>query len=137
SVGVSAPPPLPSPLPSASPSAIPISPAPVARRALTSSDRAPPPDPVQMAAHRAALASLVERVSTTTDMAALDGGAPANESVTATVDRTLADRIAALRAEGQLPSDIDPDGLAAEARRELLELGPIGPMLRDEDTTEV
>ena len=109
------------------------------RRAMPPAGFDPPegPQPSRIAAHRSALTGLLDRVSEMVDLRALAGGGAADSALTGQVDRALADRAAALRAQGDLPSEIDVDALVAEARRELLELGPLTPLLDDEDVSEI
>ncbi len=128
--------PTPVPSPSASPSAIPVSP--IRRATSPSSDRADGrPDPAVMHAHRMALASLVDRVAAAVDLEALDSGAAAGEELVRGIDRVLAERAGAMKADGELSPELDADALVVEARRELLEHGPVGPLLEDEDVSEV
>jgi pilus assembly protein CpaF len=107
------------------------------RARVTAPPAAPPTaegktgDPVRLAQHRAALAALVDRVGELVDLRPLAEGAPADEALAGRVDRALADAVGALRGE------IDADTLVAEARRELLELGPLTPLLDDEDVSEI
>ncbi|HZF53004.1 MAG TPA: ATPase, T2SS/T4P/T4SS family [Polyangiaceae bacterium] len=99
------------------------------------SDRtqAPPPP---FAAHRAALVGLMERVNDAVDLATLPGDAETNDSITRAIAQALHDRVASMKIAGEL-RDTQPDALIAEARREIFELGPIGPMLDDEDVSEI
>lgn len=107
--------------------------------------RSPPSDRAERSAvetaaavaHRNALRALIARVEKSVDTAALADGGAATDDVTGRLERALAEASTALKAEGELPPDIDPDALVVEGRRELLELGPIGPMLTDEDVSEV
>lgn len=55
----------------------------------------------------------------------------------ATIERTLAEKAGQMRDSGELPSGVDADVLLGEARRELFELGPLGPLLEDEYVEEV
>ena len=90
-----------------------------------------------MHAHRMALASLVDRVAAAVDLEALDSGAAAGEELVRGIDRVLAERAGAMKADGELSPELDADALVVEARRELLEHGPVGPLLEDEDVSEV
>lgn len=87
------------------------------------------------AAHRAALVGLMERVNDAVDLARLPDG-----ETTGTISREIAqaihDRVASMKIAGEL-RDTQPDALIQEARREIFELGPIGPMLDDEDVSEI
>lgn len=93
-------------------------------------------DASQAAAHRAALAALVDHLGSAMDLTPLaNGDLPA--PVVAAVERALGERAASLRSSGDLPPGVDADTLVGEARRELLDLGPIGPLLEDEYVEEV
>jgi pilus assembly protein CpaF len=99
-----------------------------------------PPDvapPSRIAAHRSALLVLLDRVSETVDLHALDGGAAPDDALAARVDRALAERASAMRAQGEIRAEIDVDALIGEARRELLDLGPLTPLFDDEDVSEI
>jgi pilus assembly protein CpaF len=93
-------------------------------------------DASQAAAHRAALARLVERLASAIDLAPLAGG-DVPSGIQASIDRALAEAAASMRTAGELPAGLDPEVLVGEARRELLDLGPIGPLLEDEYVEEV
>jgi pilus assembly protein CpaF len=135
SMGVAAPLPVSQPL---SPVPASAAPSPVPRRSPPS-DRAErgAAESAAAAAHRAALRALVGRVEKAVDTAALADGRSAPEDLVVRLERALAEASTALKVEGELPAEIDPDALVVEGRRELLELGPIGPMLADEDVSEV
>lgn len=94
-------------------------------------------DPSQAQAHRDALARLMERATTASDLASLGSGEAPTPSQVAAIERALNERAAAMRASGELPAGIDPEVLVGEARRELLDLGPVGPLLEDEYVEEV
>ncbi|NUP11999.1 MAG: Flp pilus assembly complex ATPase component TadA [Polyangiaceae bacterium] len=94
-------------------------------------------DSSQAALHREALAKLMDRATSSVDMAALAGGDAPSSSVSASIERVLAEKAAQMRASGELPAGIDADTLVGEARRELFDLGPIGPLLEDEYVEEV
>ncbi|MEP7123722.1 MAG: ATPase, T2SS/T4P/T4SS family [Byssovorax sp.] len=99
-----------------------------------------PPDaapPSRIAAHRSAIVTLIDAVSEMLDLRALDGGGAADEALAARIDRALAERAAAMRAQGEIRAEIDVDTLIVEARRELLDLGPLGPLFDDEDVSEI
>ncbi|MFO0757789.1 MAG: ATPase, T2SS/T4P/T4SS family [Byssovorax sp.] len=108
------------------------------RRALLPTGLEPEGGPSsQVAAHRAALATLVDRATEGLDLRALDAGADPDAALTARLDQALRDRAQAMKTRGELPAGIDQDILIGEARRELLELGPLGAMLDDEDVSEI
>jgi pilus assembly protein CpaF len=92
--------------------------------------------PTPFAAHRAALVGLMERVNDAVDLARLPEGAQTNDTVSREIAQALHDRVASMKIAGEL-RDTQPDALIQEARREIFELGPIGPMLDDEDVSEI
>lgn len=121
-----------------------VSPRPVsnsapARRAMPPAGFDPPegPQPSRIAAHRGAIIGLIDRVSEMVDLRALDDGAAADDALIGRVDRALAEHAAALHAQGEVPGEVDVDALIAEARRELLLLGPLTPLFDDEDVSEI
>jgi pilus assembly protein CpaF len=109
------------------------------RRALPPAAFEPPDGapPSRIAAHRGTIVALIDRVSEMVDLRALDGGAAPDEAIVARVDRALAERAQAMRAQGEIRGEIDVDALIAEARRELLDLGPLTPLFDDEDVSEI
>lgn len=118
------------------PSGIPVTPGRRAIPPMSERERQPSEGPTA-AAHRAALAALLERVASQIDLTSLAGGAAADEHLVGRIERALAEHATTMRAAGELPAEVDPDALVVEGRRELLELGPIGPLLADEDVSEV
>jgi pilus assembly protein CpaF len=97
----------------------------------------PPVDASQAQEHRVALAKLVERTSAAVDLSSLANGEAPDAARLATVDRALREKAASMRAANEIPTGLDPEVLVAEAKRELVELGPLGPLLEDEDVEEV
>ncbi len=131
-----APPPKVSGPPPASPASIPASsqPAQSPRSSVRSGDVV---DSSQAAAHRAALGKLMERAASAVDTAPLASGEPPSPALASAIERALAEKASSMRSSGELPPNIDSEILVAEARRELFELGPIGPLLDDEYVEEV
>jgi pilus assembly protein CpaF len=106
----------------------------------------PPPPPVirpapretpQQAARRLALITLVDRVGDVVDLAALEQSPVVVDAVSHSIERAVRDQARAMRQEGEIPEGIELEPLAREALRELVGLGPIGPLLDDDETTEV
>jgi pilus assembly protein CpaF len=129
-------PPSPSPAPGPSASAIPISSA----KRSAGEDRpsgVSSADAAQMAAHRLALHSLLARLGSSMDTSPLDRPGPFDPAFLGQLDAMLGQLVGAMRDGGELPQGIDPGTLAAEAHRELVELGPLGPLLEDEDVSEI
>jgi pilus assembly protein CpaF len=85
--------------------------------------------------YRAALVSVVERARGAIDQAALEGRL--DDALIARIERTIAEQSAALRNEGTIGTAIPNDALSRDARAELVELGPLGPLLDDSDVTEI
>jgi pilus assembly protein CpaF len=102
--------------------------------------RVEPTEPAELAriaAHRAAMRALLDRVGEAVDMRHLDGGEAPDEGLSIRVERALTERAAAMRAQGEIKADIDTDAVVVEARRELLEYGPLTPFFDDDDVTEI
>ncbi|MCC6903678.1 MAG: Flp pilus assembly complex ATPase component TadA [Polyangiaceae bacterium] len=87
------------------------------------------------ATYRNALASLVVRVVQDSDPTLLDG--IIDEATRGRLERTIEERAHELQSQGELPGDIDLARLSQEARAELFELGPIGPLLVDSGVSEI
>ena len=103
----------------------------------SSADRPVPREEVadsQAALYRVALGLLVTR-STEALGAVLEG--EIDDSVHERVGRVLDDQMAALRRDGHLASGVAGDRLVKDARAELVALGPLGPLLADDDVTEI
>jgi pilus assembly protein CpaF len=83
------------------------------------------------------LAKLIERTGAAVDLGPLASGESPSSAMVAAIERALSEKAAALRASGDLPPGVDSEVLLAEARRELFELGPVGPLLEDEYVDEV
>src|SRR5690606_8173945 len=64
-------------------------------------------------------------------------GEPPTPALAGGIERTLAEKASQMRANGELPAGVDADVLVGEARRELFELGPLGPLLEDEYVEEL
>lgn len=90
----------------------------------------------QPSAERAALTTLIERVTSAVDLTSIDTGEQPSNAVASRIDQALSDALAAMKLSGEL-KDVSPEALLADARRELLELGPLGVLLDDEDVSEI
>src|SRR6185369_13169982 len=71
------------------------------------------------------------------DLAPLSSGARPDEALQHRIDASVGESAAAMKAAGEVPADLPAESLVGMARRELLELGPLGPLLDDEDVSEV
>jgi pilus assembly protein CpaF len=103
---------------------------------------AAPPRPLpretpQQAARRLALITLVDRVADIVDLAPLKDNPVVDEGLSAQLDRAVREQAKAMREEGEAPEGTDLELLARDALRELVGLGPIGPLLEDEETLEI
>lgn len=85
--------------------------------------------------HRSALSSLVTRVVGELDPALLDG--IIDEATRGRIERSIEERAHELKSQGDLPADVEIGKITQEARAELFELGPIGPLLVDSAVTEI
>jgi len=99
--------------------------------------RALPRETPQQAARRLALITLVDRVADVVDLSPLDSSPVVDDALSQSIDRAVREQAKAMRDEGEAPEGIDLDLLARDALRELVGLGPIGPLLEDEDVLEI
>ena len=99
--------------------------------------RAAPRPTSQQAAHRKALIALVDRVADAVGLASLDLSAVADEALTERVDAAAHEQVTAMRADGEAPETVDLESLARDALAELVGLGPLGPLLEDDQADEV
>jgi pilus assembly protein CpaF len=129
---VSAPPPPPPrrPPPQSGPPPAPRHSAPVEAR--HSSREAP-----AQAAQRLALITLVDRVADVVELGALARGPGVDDSLAQQIDRAVREQAKAMRSEGEAPDGVDLDALSRDAMREFVGLGPIGPLLEDDEVSEV
>ena len=106
----------------------------------------PPPSPEpkalpretpQHAVRALALRTLVERVMDTVDPGSLGQPNIVDDDLAARLERTVREQAKAMRDGGQATDNVDLEPLSRDALRELLGLGPIGPLLADDDVTEI
>jgi pilus assembly protein CpaF len=126
------------------PSAIPPQPPPSSPQGLsrpvpspsTPSSRLPPKETPQQAGRRLALVTLVDRVADVVTLSALRG--PSVEAaLVEKVQRAAREQADAMREEGEAPEGVDLDVLVKDAVRELTGLGAIGPLLDDDEVSEI
>jgi len=110
---------------------------PAMTRPVSSSGKPLPRETPQQAARRLALITLVDRVADVADLAALKHSAIVTEALSQQIDRAVREQAKAMREEGEAPEGTDLELLARDALRELVGLGPIGPLLEDDETLEV
>jgi len=101
------------------------------RMAAASSDREEP------TTYTRAFTLLMNRVAEEVDLSLLDSSSPLDEAFLNRVSRAIAETSRRLREGGDLPGRIDDAMLSRDAHRELLGLGPLGPLLEDEAVTEI
>lgn len=82
-----------------------------------------------------ALATLVERAAQAVGPQALDGDV--TDALRSAVDRALGEGAQSLTTAGDLEQTVDADKVVSDARAELLELGPLGPLLVDASVTSI
>jgi len=99
--------------------------------------RALPRETPQQAARRLALITLVDRVADVVDLGPLKNSPMVDETLSQQIDRAVREQAKAMREEGEAPEGTDLELLARDALRELVGLGPIGPLLEDEETLEI
>jgi pilus assembly protein CpaF len=82
------------------------------------------------------IAPLVDRASSVMQLEGLyeSDGDPA---LMQRAERVLREQAASMRAQGEAPDELDADALVQAALGELFGLGPLGPLLDNEDITEV
>ncbi|HLK35686.1 MAG TPA: ATPase, T2SS/T4P/T4SS family [Polyangiaceae bacterium] len=106
-------------------------------RSVATAARSLPRETPQQAARRLALITLVDRVADAMDLSSLDAPGGVEEAVAQRVERVVREQAKAMRDEGEAPEGIDFDLLARDALRELVSLGPLGPLLEDEDVSDI
>lgn len=113
--------------------------APPAGRSVTPppAARALPRETPQQAARRLALITLVDRVADVVDLSPLKRSPTVDEATSQQIDRAVREQAKAMREEGEAPEGIDLELLARDALRELVSLGPIGPLLEDDEIQEI
>jgi len=91
----------------------------------------------KQSARRVALITLVDRVADVVDLSPLERSAEVDVTLKEQIERAAREQAKAMRADGEAPEDLDLEQLAADAVRELVALGPIGPALEDEEVSEI
>jgi pilus assembly protein CpaF len=104
-----------------------------------------PPPPVrspsrptpQQVARRQALVALVDRVAAAVDLSSLASSPIVDEALTQHIDAVVHEQARAMRGEGEAPETVDLEQLALDAVRELVGLGPLGPLLEEGQADEI
>jgi pilus assembly protein CpaF len=89
------------------------------------------------AGNRLALITLVDRIADAVDLAPLRASPTVDEALTQSIERAAREQASAMRDEGEAPEGIDLDVLSRDAVRELVGLGAIGPLLDDDEISEI
>jgi pilus assembly protein CpaF len=89
------------------------------------------------AARRLALITLVDRVAEAIDLSPLKVSPLVDDQLSHAIDRTVREQAKLMRDEGEAPEGTDVEVLLRDALRELVGLGPIGPMLEDDEVSEI
>jgi pilus assembly protein CpaF len=99
--------------------------------------RVPARETPAQAGRRLALVTLVDRVNDATDLSQMKASPVVDDALSHRVDRTVREQATAMKDEGEVPEGTDLDQLVRDAIRELVGLGPIGPLLEDDEVTEI
>lgn len=99
--------------------------------------RAAPKDSQAQAGRRLALIALVDRLGERVDLSALDARPEVPAALASQIEKALREESAAMKADGDVSPDVDLEGVVRDAQRELLGLGAFGPLLDDEEVTEI
>lgn len=97
----------------------------------------PPSGKGQRLGHRSALAALVDAVTRTFDAAMLRDGTPPDVALASHIERALNDELERLRGNAAIAGYADVETLARDARRELLDIGPLRSLLDDVSVDEI
>ena len=89
------------------------------------------------AGRRLALTMLMGRIADAVDLSPLRVSPNVPEALAGQIERAARDQANAMRDEGEAPQDVDLEAVVRDAHRELVGLGAIGPLLEDEEVTEI
>jgi pilus assembly protein CpaF len=98
---------------------------------------APARETPQQAARRLALITLVDRVAEAIDLTPLKVSPLVDEQLSHAIERTVRDQAKVMKDEGEAPEGADIELLVRDALREFVGLGPVGPLLEDDEVTEI
>jgi pilus assembly protein CpaF len=102
---------------------------------------APPRQPLKespaQAGRRLALTMLMGRIADAVDLSPLRASPIVPDAFAQQIERAARDQANAMREEGEAPQDIDLDAVMRDAHRELVGLGAVGPLLEDEEVSEI
>ncbi len=99
--------------------------------------RAAPRETPAQAGRRLALITLVDRIADAVDLRPLKSSAVVDDGLAQQIDRAAREQANQMRDEGEAPEGVDVEMLVRDAVRELVGLGPVGPLLEDDDVSEI
>jgi pilus assembly protein CpaF len=108
-----------------------------ARASMPPPGRAVARETPQQAARRLALITLVDRVAEAMDLTPLKVSPMVDEALSHAIDRTVREQAKVMREEGEAPEGTDVELLIRDALREFVSLGPVGPLLEDDEVSEI
>jgi pilus assembly protein CpaF len=132
-----APPPAPAPAPIAQAPVVSGPPAASLARATAPPPRMPPKETPAQAGRRLALMTLLDRIADAIDLAPLRSSPNVPDALAQQIERAARNQANAMRDEGDAPEGIDLDAVVRDAHRELVGLGAFGPLLEDEEVSEI
>ncbi|MCL2725953.1 MAG: Flp pilus assembly complex ATPase component TadA [Polyangiaceae bacterium] len=109
----------------------------VAQQPVVSPPRAATKESPAQAAQHLAVTMLLGRIADSVDLSALRATPIVPDALAAQIERAAQDQAKAMRTEGEIPDDVDLELLVRTAHRELVGLGVLGPLLDDEEVTEI
>ncbi len=130
-------PPQAAPPQAAPPQPSPSIPPPQARPTAAPAARVAPKESPAQAGKRLALTMLMGRIADAVDLSPLRASPVVPDALAQQIERAAREQAAAMREEGEAPQDIDLDAVMRDAHRELVGLGAIGPLLEDEEVSEI
>ena len=95
------------------------------------------PETVQIPPQRVAAAALLRRIEDSFDLSSIDDGSIPDKDFVERVEHSLREEIAAIRASGEMATNVDMEAVVREARDELVGFGPLEALLRDDDVAEI
>jgi pilus assembly protein CpaF len=107
------------------------------QRPTTPPGRVLPKESPAQAGRRLALTMLMGRIADAVDLSPLRASPIVEGALAQQIERAARDQADAMREEGEAPQDIDLEAVMRDAHRELVGLGAIGPLLEDEEVSEI
>jgi len=81
--------------------------------------------------------TLLDRIADAVDLSPLRANPNVPDGLAQQIERAAREQANAMRDEGDAPEGIDLDAVVRDAHRELVGLGAIGPLLEDEEVSEI